>query len=78
MSLDVEGAELEALRGLSLDRYEVGAFTIEHNNENEKREAMRQILENKGYMRVRSWLTDDWYVLRDPGYEFRLDWGFRK
>jgi hypothetical protein len=78
MSIDIEGAEFEALRGLSFDKYEVDAFAIEHNNEKEKREHIRQLLESKGYIRVRSWLTDDWYVRRDPGYEFTLDLGFRK
>ena len=80
MSIDVEGAELDALRGFSLDKYEVDAFTIEHNNEKEKRELMRQLLESKGYSRVRSWVVDDWYVRRDLAnrYEFNLEWGFRK
>jgi hypothetical protein len=37
MSLDIEGAELDALRGLSLDRYRFGAMAIEHNYEEPKR-----------------------------------------
>jgi FkbM family methyltransferase len=65
MNIDVEGAEFDVLRGLSLDRYQVGAFTIEHNFENEKRERIRQLLGAKGYVRVRSWEVDDWYVHRD-------------
>lgn len=80
VSIDVEGAELDALRGFPLDKYQVDAFTIEHNNEPQKREAMRQLLETKGYARVRSWVVDDWYVRRDLAnrYEFSLEWGFRK
>jgi hypothetical protein len=62
MSLDVEGAEYDALRGLSLDRYEFGAMVIEHNYETEKREAIRKLLVGKGYVRVRSWYVDDYYV----------------
>jgi FkbM family methyltransferase len=62
ISLDIEGAELDALLGLSLDRYEVGAFTIEHNFETAKREAIRELLESKGYVRVQSWVVDDFYV----------------
>jgi len=79
MSIDVEGAEFEALKGLSFDKHEVDAITIEHNDEKEKRESIRQLLESKGYVRVRSWLTDDWYLRRElaKNYEFRLDWGFR-
>jgi FkbM family methyltransferase len=80
LSIDVEGAELDVLRGFSLDKYEVDALTIEHNNEPQKRETMRQVLESKGYARVRSWVVDDWYV-RNPlaeRYDFTMEWGFRK
>ena len=73
MSIDVEGAELEVLRGLSFDKYQVEAFTIEHNWEEPKREDIRQLLESKGYTRVRSWGADDWYRLH-PTYKFKLDW----
>ena len=65
MSIDVEGAEYDVLRGLSLDKYDIGAFTIEHNYEAEKRELIRKLLEPRGYVRVRSWEVDDWYVNRD-------------
>src|SRR5262245_34776559 len=37
VSLDIEGAELEALRAFPFDRYRVGAWTIEHNHEEPKR-----------------------------------------
>jgi FkbM family methyltransferase len=80
LSIDVEGAELDVLRGFSLAKYEVDALTIEHNNEPQKREVVRQLLESKGYARVRSWVVDDWYTrnaLADR-YEFNLEWGFRK
>jgi FkbM family methyltransferase len=62
ISLDVEGAEHAALLGLTLERYEVGAFTIEHNFDVQKREAIRKLLEDKGYVRVQSWVVDDFYV----------------
>ncbi len=65
MSLDVEGAEYDALRGLSLDVYQIGAFTIEHNYDQAKREAIHRLLDAKGYVRVRSWDVDDWYVNRN-------------
>jgi FkbM family methyltransferase len=80
LSIDVEGAELNVLQGFSLDKYEVDALTIEHNNEPVKREAMRQLLERNGYERVRSWVVDDWYVRKPLAarYEFTLDSGFRK
>ncbi len=71
ISLDIEGAEYDALLGLSLERYEVGAFTIEHNFESEKREAIRRLLESKGYVRVQSWVVDDFYVNRRLAGRFR-------
>lgn len=71
MSVDIEGAEYDALLGLSLDRYEVGAFTIEHNFEAGKREAIRKLLESKGYVRVQSWVVDDFYVNRRLAGRFR-------
>jgi FkbM family methyltransferase len=71
MNIDVEGAEYEVLRGFSLDRYSVGAFTIEHNYEVEKRDLIRKLLEAKGYVRVRSWEVDDWYVHRDLASQYR-------
>jgi FkbM family methyltransferase len=72
MSIDIEGAEYEALRGLSLDKYEVQAFDIEHNNEEPKRQLIRQLLETNGYTLVRSWYRDDFYVLHDLPYQFKL------
>jgi len=71
MSLDIEGAEYDALLGLSLDQYEFGAFTIEHNFESAKREAIRKLLEGKGYVRVQSWVVDDFYVNRRLAGRFR-------
>lgn len=62
MSLDIEGAELEALKGLSFDRYQFGALTIEHNFEEPKRSQIRALLESNGYVLVRSVLQDDWYL----------------
>ena len=65
MSIDIEGAELEALKGLSFSKYKVGAFTIEHNYEEPKRSQIRSLLEGKGYQFVLSLFRDDCYVLSD-------------
>jgi FkbM family methyltransferase len=65
MSLDIEGAELEALRGLPLDRYTFGAMTIEHNYEGRKRNDIQAFLEARGYRRVRTWRHDDFYLSTD-------------
>ena len=64
VSLDIEGAELEALRGFPFDRHSVGAFAIEHNHEEPKRTQIEQLLRERGYQRTRSWLQDDFYVPR--------------
>ena len=65
MSIDIEGAELEALKGLSFSQYKVGAFTIEHNYEEPKRSQIRNLLESKGYQFVLSLFRDDCYVHSD-------------
>jgi FkbM family methyltransferase len=64
VSLDIEGAELEALRGFPFDRHSVGSFAIEHNLEEPKRTQIEQFLRERGYERARSWLQDDFYVPR--------------
>lgn len=62
MSLDIEGAELEALRGVPFDKYKFGAFAIEHNYEGPKRDDIQRLLEGHGYERVHTWYQDDFYV----------------
>jgi FkbM family methyltransferase len=62
MSIDIEGAELEALRGLSFSKYRVGAFTIEHNFEEPKRTEIRKLLEGQGYRFVVQLWRDDCYL----------------
>jgi FkbM family methyltransferase len=61
LSLDIEGAELDALRGFPFDRHSIGAMTIEHNYEEPKRSAIEQLLRERGYERVRTWQQDDFY-----------------
>jgi hypothetical protein len=64
--------ELDALRGWSPEKYAVSAFTIETNGEADKRAGIREFLESKGYVRVRSWATDDWYVRPELAKRFRF------
>jgi len=66
MSLDIEGAELEALKGFPFDAYKLGALAIEHNFEEPKRSEIEQLLKSKGYTRARTWLQDDFYVPTPP------------
>jgi len=62
LSLDIEGAELEALRGVPFDKYRFGAMAIEHNDEEPKRTDILKFLEARGYHRVHSFRQDDFYA----------------
>ena len=62
MSLDIEGAEYEALRAFPFDRVRVGAWAIEHNNEEPKRSDIKALLESHGYVRRHTFKQDDYYA----------------
>ena len=62
MSLDIEGAELEALRGFPFDLYKLGSIAIEHNNEEPKRSQIEELLKTKGYTKAHTWMQDDFYL----------------
>jgi FkbM family methyltransferase len=64
LSLDIEGAELEALKGVPFDKYRFGAMAIEHNEEEPKRSDVVKFLEEKGYRRVHSFRQDDFFAPR--------------
>jgi FkbM family methyltransferase len=64
ISLDIEGAEYQALRGFPFDRYEIGALAIEHNFEEPKRTQIAELLASKGYERTGGLLHDDFYLRR--------------
>jgi FkbM family methyltransferase len=64
LSLDIEGAELEALRGVPFDKYRFGAMAIEHNDEEPKRSDLVKFLGEKGYVRVHTFKQDDFYAPR--------------
>lgn len=61
LSVDIEGAELEALKGIPFDKYRFGAMAIEHNDEEPKRTDILKFLESRGYQRVYSYKQDDFY-----------------
>lgn len=48
MTLDVEGGEMEVLRGIDFDKYSFGVMTIEHNY-TEQKEKIIEFLSKKGY-----------------------------
>ena len=66
MSLDIEGAEFEALRGFPFDKYKIGALDVEHNYEEPKRSKIEALMKSHGYKRVHTWYWDDFYVPANP------------
>jgi FkbM family methyltransferase len=62
VSLDIEGAELEALKAFPFDRHRIGAMAIEHNMEEPKRSQIAALMAEHGYRRVHSWSADDFYL----------------
>ena len=68
ISLDIEGAELEALRAFPFDRHRIGAWTIEHNREEPKRSQIAALLREHGYRRVNERRQDDFFVPADARY----------
>ena len=66
ISLDIEGAEFEALKGFPFDRVRVGAWVIEHNNEEPKRTNIRKLLESRGYVHSHTFKQDDFYKAARP------------
>ena len=43
MDLDVEGLEFDVLKGWPFETHKVGAWVIEHNNEEDKRAAVPRL-----------------------------------
>jgi FkbM family methyltransferase len=62
VSLDIEGAELEALEAFPFDTHKIGALAVEHNHEEPKRTQIEALMKSHGYERVHSWEQDDFYV----------------
>jgi len=62
LSLDIEGGELNALKGFPFDRYQIGALTVEHNYLEPQRSEIKALMESHGYKRVHTSVRDDFYV----------------
>jgi FkbM family methyltransferase len=64
MSIDTEGSELEILKGLSLNKWQVNFFAIEHNSQPGKLEALNAMLKPHGYIQVLTTVSefDGWFV----------------
>jgi FkbM family methyltransferase len=62
MSLDIEGAELDALKGFPFDRYQLRALDVEHNFEEPKRSRIEELMKSHGFVKVHTWYQDDFYL----------------
>jgi len=62
LSMDIEGAEFEALRAFPFHRYTFEFISIEHNFEEPKRCQIRFLLESKGYKYYKDIDVDDIYL----------------
>jgi hypothetical protein len=62
VSLDIEGGELNALKGFPFDKYQIGALAVEHNYEEPKRSEIKALMKSHGYKRVHIWYQDDFYL----------------
>jgi FkbM family methyltransferase len=62
LSLDIEGAELEALKAFPFDRVRLGSLAIEHNYEEPKRSQLVALLARHGYELVHSVYQDDFFA----------------
>ncbi|MCC7377398.1 MAG: FkbM family methyltransferase [Verrucomicrobiales bacterium] len=64
LTLDVEGAEMDVLSVLDLNRWRFGLMTIEHNHDRERQERIRAHLAGYGYEVVDN-RNDDFFFHRD-------------
>jgi hypothetical protein len=65
VSLDIEGGEINALKGFPFDEYRIGALSVEHNYHEPKRTEIRTLMESHGYKYVHTSVRDDFYVPAD-------------
>lgn len=65
LNVDIEGAEYDALRRFPFDEYQFGAITIEHNDVQDRREQIRQLLADNGYRLQWAIRDQDWYQPAD-------------
>jgi hypothetical protein len=66
VSMDIEGGEINALKGFPFDKYQIGALTVEHNYLEPKRSEIKALMESHGYKHVHTSDRDDFYVPANP------------
>ena len=61
VSLDVEGAEIDVLRGIDFSKVEIDCFTIENNKGLRRERRLRKFLREAGYrLKAKLWLDEVW------------------
>ena len=68
ISIDVEGAELDVLKGFDIDRYKPRVVVIETNNELSEKE-INNYLRSKGYTLARKTRANSFYVATESDVE---------
>ncbi|MDE7174593.1 MAG: FkbM family methyltransferase, partial [Helicobacter sp.] len=71
MSLDVEGGELEVLKGINFSKYTFGFIAIEHNYFKDAQKKVSELLNSKGY-RILMWNGWDYLFVRKEN--IRWNW----
>jgi FkbM family methyltransferase len=66
VSLDIEGGELDALKGFPFHKYKIGALSVEHNYKEPRRHEIRRLMESHGYKYVHTSVRDDFYLPANP------------
>jgi FkbM family methyltransferase len=64
--IDIEGGELNALKGFPFDKYKIGALAVEHFSEEPKRSEIKKLMESHGYKRLFTRYQNDYYVPANP------------
>lgn len=65
VSLDVEGAEIEVLKGIDFSRVDIECFTIENNKGFKLEHDIRKFMTEAGYrIKARLWLDEVWVKAR--------------
>lgn len=65
LSIDTEGSELEILSWIDYDKYSFGVILVEHNNNEDKRGSINQLLTLNGYALFGSTDIDDLYLINN-------------
>lgn len=72
MSIDTEGSEIDVISGLDLEKYRFAALAIEHNYDQPKLDAIRNLLLPQGYRQVFAQVSgfDAWFIHKTAPCQF--------